>query len=123
MRYKNSIAAVLAILAPVFYLTILNGANSPVADAAMRGDVAAVRTLLTQKVDVNLPQADGATAIQWAAYRNDLALADILIAAKADVKAANHDGATPLRLAATYGSADMINRLLKAGANPNETNP
>ncbi len=123
MRYKNSIAAVVAILAPVFYLTVLSGANSPVADAAMRGDAAAVRTLLTQKADVNLPQADGATAIQWAAYRNDLALADLLIAAKADVKAANRDGATPLRLAATYGSADMINRLIKAGADANETNP
>ncbi|MEO5923019.1 MAG: ankyrin repeat domain-containing protein [Bryobacteraceae bacterium] len=123
MRTRNSLAAVVAILAPAFYLTVLSGANSPVADAAMRGDVAAVRTLLAQKADVNLPQADGATAMQWAAYRNDLALADILIGAKADVKAPNHDGATPLRLAATYGSADMINRLLKAGADANETNP
>jgi uncharacterized protein len=123
MRYKNSIAAVAALLAPVFYLTLLNGANSPVADAAMRGDAAAIRTLLTQKADVNLPQADGATAIQWAAYRNDLAVADLLIAAKADVKAANRDGATPLRLAATNGSAEMITRLIKAGADPNEANP
>ena len=28
--------------------------------------------LIEQKADVNAPQADGATAIQWAAYRNDL---------------------------------------------------
>ena len=123
MRYKNSIAAVVAILAPVFYLTVLNGANSPVADAAMRGDAAAVRTLLTQKADVNLPQSDGATAIQWAAYRNDLAIADLLIAAKADVKVPNRDGATPLRLASTNGSAEMIEKLIKAGGNPNETGP
>ncbi len=88
----------MAILAPVLYLSVLNGANSPVADAAMRGDTAAIRTLLTQKADVNLAQSDGATAIQWAAYRNDLAMADALIAAKADVKAPNRDGATPLAL-------------------------
>jgi len=91
-----------------------------VADAAMKGDKAAVQTLIRQKADVNLPQADGATAIQWAAYRNDLDIADLLIAAKADVKAPNHDGATPLRLASINGSAPMIQRLLKAGADVNE---
>jgi len=123
MRYQNSIAAVVAILAPVFYLTVLNGANSPVADAAMRGDTAAIRTLLTQKADVNLAQSDGATAIQWAAYRNDTAMADLLIAAKADVRIPNRDGATPLRLASVNGSAEMIDRLIKAGANANEAGP
>lgn len=123
MRLQNSFAAVVAILAPAFYLTVLSGANSPVADAAMRGDTAAIRTLLTQKADVNLPQSDGATAIQWAAYRDDVAMADLLIAAKADVKIPNRDGATALRLAATNGSAVMIERLLKAGANPNELDP
>ena len=124
MRYQNSIAAVVAILAPVFYLTtVLSGANSPVADAAMRGDTAAIRTLLTQKADVNLPQSDGATAIQWAAYRNDTAMADLLIAAKADVRIPNRDGATALRLASVNGSAEMIDRLVKAGANVNETGP
>ena len=46
--------------------------RSPVADAAMKGDVNAVRELLRQKADVNAAQADGATAIQWAAYRNNL---------------------------------------------------
>jgi ankyrin repeat protein len=123
MRTQNSLAVAVAILAPAFYLTVLSGANSPIADAAMRGDSAAVRTLLAQKADVNLAQSDGATAIQWAAYRDDVALADLLIAAKADVKAPNRDGATPLRLAATNGSAEMITRLIKAGADPNETNP
>jgi ankyrin repeat protein len=123
MRNQNSIAAVVAIFAPVFYLTVLSGANSPVADAAMRGDTAAIRSLLAQKADVNLTQSDGATAIQWAAYRNDTAMADLLIAAKADVKIPNRDGATPLRLASINGSAEMIDRLLKAGASANEVGP
>ncbi len=121
MRFQNSIAAVIALCAPVLFLTVLSGANSPVADAAMRGDTAAIRTLIAQKADVNPAQADGATAIQWAAYRNDLAMADALIAAKADVKIPNRDGATALRLAATNGSAEMITKLLAAGASANET--
>ncbi len=94
--------------------------NSPVADAAMAGDTTALRALLQQKANVNAPQPDGATAIQWAAYRNDLQMADLLIAAGADVKLANHDGATPLWLAAENGSAAMIEKLIEAGANPNE---
>ena len=98
-------------------------APSPVADAAMKGDIAAVRALIQQKSDVNAQQPDGATPMQWAAYRNDLALADVLIAAGANVKAANRDGATPLYLASLQGSASMLKRLLDAGANPNEAGP
>ncbi len=96
---------------------------SPVANAAMKGDVATVRTLLAQKADVNAPQADGATAIQWAAYTNNLAMADILIKSGANVKLANHDGATALSLAAINGNAPMIEKLLQAGADPNERQP
>jgi ankyrin repeat protein len=94
--------------------------NSAVADAAMKGDKAALRMLVQQKADVNAAQADGTTAIQWAAYRNDLEMANILIATGADVKHANRDGATPLWLAAENGSAPMIGKLLDAGANANE---
>ena len=98
-------------------------AASPVADAAMKGDKAAVKTLLQQKADVNAPQSDGATALQWAAYRNDLELADLLLSAGANVKLANHDGATPLSLACEGGSAPMIDKLLNAGADVNEKGP
>jgi ankyrin repeat protein len=117
------VAVCAAVLVPAIYLTVLNAANSPVADAAMKGDKAAVQTLLQQKADVNLAQADGATAIQWAAYRNDVEMADLLIAAGADVKKPNRDGATALRLASINGSAGMIEKLLKAGADANEVSP
>ena len=123
MRIRHAVAACAVVLLSAIYLTVLNAANSPVADAAMKGDKAAVQALIQQKADVNVPQADGATALQWAAYRNDLDIADLLIAAKADVKAPNHDGATALRLASINGSAAMIQKLLKAGADANETSP
>jgi ankyrin repeat protein len=103
--------------APVF------AGSSPVADAAMRGDAALVRSLIDQKAPVNTPQADGATAIQWAAHRDDLATADLLIGAGADIKIANREGATPLYLASQHGSAAMMKKLLEAGADPNEIEP
>src|SRR4051794_24846018 len=89
---RNSIFLGIAIFA--FHsqaASVQPSAGSPVADAAMRGDPSALRSLLEKKIDVNAPQPDGATAIQWAAYRNDLAMADALIAAGADVKRANND--------------------------------
>src|SRR5579863_5444 len=108
-----------AFLSPIMAAPI----NSPVADAAMKGDTAGLRVLLQKKADVNAVQADGATAIQWAAYRNDAEMADILIAAGADVKRANREGATPLWLAAENGSARMIGKLLEAGADANGRTP
>ena len=96
------------------------GVNKAVADAAMKGDRAAVRALLVQKADVNAPQVDGATALHWAMYRNDAEMADVLIRAGANVKAANRDGVTPLAMAALYGNPAMILKLLKAGADAKE---
>jgi len=98
-------------------------APSPIADAAMKGDRAAVKTLIQQKADVNAPQPDGATAIQWAVYKNDLEMADALIAAGADLKKKSREGATALYLAGIYGSAPMLDKLLKAGADANERGP
>src|SRR5579862_9264672 len=125
MRLNREITACFASLAFSFLLSpaAFGAAPSPVADAAMNGDKAAVRSLLEKKADVNAPQADGATAIQWAAYKNDLEMADLLIRAGANVKAANHDGATALYLASIRGSAPMLDRLLKAGADANERGP
>ena len=107
---------------------VLAGAAAPqtpaaVADAAMKRDVAALRTLIRQKADVNAPQPDGATAIHWAVYYDDLPAADLLIAAGARVTTPNSDGATPLALACINGNATMIERLLRAGADPNERGP
>ena len=117
IQYRLTLCAALLALAPVC------AANSLVADAAMNGDKAELTSLLQQKMPVNAPQADGATAIQWAAYQDDLEMADMLIAAGADVQAANREGATPLSLAALNGSAAMVGRLLQAGADVNEKGP
>src|SRR5262245_53804516 len=41
--------------------------DTRLSEAAMNGDKATVRTLLTQKVDVNVAQGDGTTPLHWAA--------------------------------------------------------
>src|SRR5690242_516858 len=96
-----------------------NGSDLRLVDAAKNRDHEAVRSLLKQKVDVNTPQPDGATALAWAAHWDDLEAADLLIAAGANVNAANSYGVTPLSLACTNQSAAMVEKLLTAGADPN----
>jgi uncharacterized protein len=116
---------VLPVCACALFLSVgaFAASNSPLADAAMKGDRAAVQALVQQKADLNAVQADGATAIQWAVYRDDLEMAGVLIGAGADIKLANREGATPLYLASLHGSAPMIEKLLKAGADPNALGP
>jgi uncharacterized protein len=102
-----------AILSPA---NSLAAADSRLVGAARNQDREAIRALLKEHVDVNVPQGDGATALHWAAYWDDLLMADLLIGAGANVNATNELGVTPLALAP---SAAVVSRLLAAGANPN----
>jgi ankyrin repeat protein len=101
-------------------LTAASTPESPVADAAMRKDAAAVKQLLKQGADVNAAQGDGMTALHWAAMYNDADLARMLMYAGARKDAATRNGTyTPLHLAARTGSAAVVKALLDAGANAN----
>lgn len=88
-------------------------------DAVKAHDIAALRSLVKEHADVNAPEPDGATALQWAAHANDLEAVEILLRAGANPRAASRYGVTPLSEAATYGSAALVEALLKAGADPN----
>ena len=103
----------------LFAALSLQAADTRLADATMAPDKLTVQSLLKQHVDVNIPQADGTTALHWASRWDDLETSDLLIKAGANVKAANRFGATPLSLAAINGSAAMIEMLLNAGEDAN----
>ena len=96
------------------------GAQSPVADAAERRDMAGLQALLKQKADVNAPQGDGTTALHWAAFNDDLPAARLLLAAGAKAEAVTRVGSiTPLLMASRNGSAGLAAALLNAGADVN----
>ncbi len=94
-----------------------------VAAAVRDRDGAAVRRLIREQVDVNAPLGDGSTALHWAAHREDLDSLTLLIDASAQVNAADDYGVTPLWLASTAGSVSIVERLLRAGADPAITLP
>ena len=95
------------------------GADARLIKAVRGKDTAGVRTLIKQRVDVNAPQGDGATALHWAAHVDDLVIADLLIRAGARAAVANDNGFTPLHLACTNRNGAMVERLLSAGGDAN----
>ena len=113
-------SGLLLVLLPMAGLT---AGRSEVADALKAGDLAGARKLVEQHADVNAPQSDGATALDWAVYRSDKEMVDLLLGAGANARAANREGSTPLWLACINGDAAIIAALLKAGADANEHLP
>ena len=93
------------------------GPDAPVADAAMRGDLDAVRSLLAAGEDVNGALGDGMTALHWAAMKGRLDVAEVLLAAGADLEAGTRlGGHTPLHVASRAAHAPLVEALLQAGA-------
>ncbi|HYW51073.1 MAG TPA: ankyrin repeat domain-containing protein, partial [Gemmatimonadaceae bacterium] len=99
---------------PVRRDSLAEGAR--VADAAMRGDVAKVRSLIAARANVNTAQGDGMTGLHWAAERGDLALAELLMRSGAKPDATSRIGSyTPLHIAAKNGHGAIVKALLRAG--------
>ena len=104
-------------------LTLFSGSaaaevDSRLIDAVRNRDAQAARALLG-RVDVNVAQPDGATALHWAAHWDDVEIAEALIGAGARVNATNDLGVTPLLVAAADAGGAMVALLLGAGADPN----
>ena len=113
LRHSLYIAALVLVTAGVGAAP----STSAVADATMKGDRAAVRTLIQQGADVNAAQGDGMSALHWAADRGDAELASLLIYAGANTGAVTRIGQyTPLHLASRAGSAAVVKALLAGGA-------
>lgn len=109
---RASVAGIIWLLAN----SAVAGSGS-LAEAAQRGDLASVKTLLASaEVQINEPARDGMTALVWATQANDLTIVQSLLEAGADANLGNRYGITPLWLAALNRSPAMVLLLLKFGA-------
>ena len=98
-----------SVMGALLISVLFSGATLPdsaVADAAMKGDIEAVRALLKDGADVNAAQGDGMTALHWAAEAGDMELVGMLLYAGANPQGVTRlGGYTPLHLASKAGRA------------------
>jgi ankyrin repeat protein len=85
----------------------------PLVEAARKQDPKSVRTLVSQKADVNARSGDGSTALLWLAHWNDLDTAALLLGAGADANTANDFRMTPLSEACTNAHGALVRLLFK----------
>jgi ankyrin repeat protein len=102
---------------------LLSG-ETPLMEAARRGNLATVRALLAAGANPNAQEANGGqTALMWAAVENHAAVIEELVHRGTDVQAGSKTGFTALMFAAQQGDASAIRILIGAGAKPNDAMP
>jgi len=97
--------------------------DSSLADASMRGDIDAVRTLLKSGAKPDAPGAFGTPALHWRVRVDDLSGARVLLNAGANANGMTERGVTPLALAIGNGNPAVVELLLAAGADANHLDP
>jgi ankyrin repeat protein len=92
---------------------------TPLADAARAGDVAAIRNLIHQGADPNQPTGgNNWTPLLHAIHKAQIKSVEALLDGGADPNKVAGDGFTALMMAAGYGYTDIVEVLLRRGANP-----
>jgi ankyrin repeat protein len=81
-----------------------------------KGDVIAIRNLLSSGLDVDLRNEFGWTPLMLAASEGQGSVVRLLLASGADVNSVNDFGASALAYAALRGEGRIIHEFLKAGA-------
>jgi ankyrin repeat protein len=87
--------------------------------AADRGDAKAVRLLLENGADPNLPEGGGGTPLMFAGMSSSSTAVRLLLDAGANVNAKDRDGVPALQRAAVYRRAEAVRLLVERGADVN----
>lgn len=98
--------------------------ETPLMTAARTGNAEALDVLLAAGAEVDAVEAwRGQTALHWAAAQNQAVAVEALLAARADPNARSARGFTPLLFAAREGHVGVLDALVRAGADVDDTLP
>ena len=87
---------------------------------AFDGNIAVVKQLLTDGVNVNAKEEDGGTALHWASQEGHKEIVELLISSGADVNVSGpFGGGTALHFSVNEGHKEIAELLIAKGANVN----
>ena len=110
----------IAIVAAVVLVGVWLLMPSPIHEAALMGNIEAVKQYLAAGTDVNAKNDRGRTPLHDAAINGHYAIAELLIAAGADVNAKDESGETPLDVAIKLNHTELTDLLRKHGGKMGE---
>jgi ankyrin repeat protein len=123
MMHKTLCAGILALLLLGTLATTVQATpeqDQQLIDAAMDGDLAKIKALISARADVNArDKAWGMTALMFAVGHGYTEIAKLLVEKGADVDARDKDGFTALMMAAWQGHAEIAKLLIDRGADVN----
>eukprot|EP00934_Nitzschia_sp_Nitz4_P000144 Nitzschia sp. Nitz4//scaffold23_size168460//114408//117133//NITZ4_002234-RA/size168460-snap-gene-0.165-mRNA-1//-1//CDS//3329543680//144//frame0 len=97
-------------------LETMQSGGARLVGAATDGDLAAIKAILADGVDVNAVDWDGLTALIPAASAGHLEICQFLVSSGVDILAKDKDGISALMEASIMGHADVVSYLLERGA-------
>ena len=110
----------LAVLLALASAPISAAVDAPIADAAVRQDVDAVRGLIARGADPDAAHGDGMTALHWAVQHGAVEIVRLLLDGGADTEVRTRlGGHTPLHVASRSAQTGAVRALLAAGADVN----
>ncbi len=113
MNFKT--ISILVILILFFFALILMG--NDIHDAIQKGDVAKVKTLISNNKElINMKSEKGQTPLHLAVQNGSQEIVELLISKGADINARDSAGNTPLITALAFRKADIAKFLLLKGA-------
>jgi len=113
---RGALAAVL-VCSGLTMATRVAADGAALADLVRAGNLSGVRAwIASHPREVDLSDADGATALHWAAQGGRADLVNLLLTAGANANATSRHGVPPLLPAVVRGDAAVARALIKAGA-------
>src|SRR5208337_5502443 len=98
------------------------GVNEDLWQAAKRGDLPEIKSLLDKGAEVNAKNDNGSTALMAASLQGHPEIVQALLAKGAEVNAKNNNGSTALMAACLQGHREIVEALLAKGAEVNVKN-
>jgi len=116
---KSRMMVLLMALVTLWATAAIAGVNEDLWQAAERGDLPEVKSLIAKGAEVNAKDNKGGTALMVASLNGHIEIVQALLGKGAEVNAKSNKGGTALMVASLNGHIEIVQALLSKGAEVN----